>query len=185
VVRVSCIELQLPQVPWNHGLFLCSPEQDNCQAFCSFCWIPNQTPRAYHRGFHSNNTDTTATCWQEDCYTLQINHIFRIQFLRVHPTQQSYAVPFPNPPIFFEILPCSLRNQRDNGVSAYLYSWYGPNVNFLIAYDHVRNACRSLAGGKCQGFPYFSIFISHFSLLYLCRYLICLLSLIILWLSFD
>ena len=31
----------------------------------------------------------------------------------------------------------------------------------------------------CQGFLYFSIFISHFSLLYLCRYLICPLSLII------
>jgi len=32
---------------------------------------------------------------------------------------------------------------------------------------------------RCQGFLYFSIFILHFSLLYLCRYLICPLSLII------
>jgi len=36
-----------------------------------------------------------------------------------------------------------------------------------------------IMGSVCQGFPYFSIFISHFSLLYLCRYHICPLSLII------
>jgi len=62
---------------------------------------------------------------------------------------------------------------------------------FWIFVKHLVNSL--LISGQCQGFPhsslfflillYLSLFISHFSLLYLCRYLICLLCLIIFWLD--